>query len=251
MNTTGQSAEGNGSDIVMKDADAGAAAKPAGSKKKKGIASVVKPAKKGKSGGKKAKTSRKKKSDANEAPSSPDAADAASGSSESESDHGPYCVCRGPDDHRWMIQCDGCEDWFHGECVQITKELGETLIQSYICPNCTDGRKYVTRYKKTCSLESCMKPARIYNAKDPSIFCSQDHCNLWWEQLVATLPRNADKTNQYRLGQEDFMGLLTGSSRAGSTWQLGDTPFGVFRPFLCPSPSSTRQSFLPLTKSPP
>eukprot|EP00953_Heterococcus_sp_UTEX-ZZ885_P004202 2768-Heterococcus_DN1.PRE.5 len=25
-----------------------------------------------------------------------------------------YCVCLGPNDGRWMIGCDECEDWFHG-----------------------------------------------------------------------------------------------------------------------------------------
>jgi hypothetical protein len=30
-----------------------------------------------------------------------------------------YCVCLGPNDGRWMIGCDECEDWFHGGYVFI------------------------------------------------------------------------------------------------------------------------------------
>lgn len=44
-----------------------------------------------------------------------------------------FCICRKPDNHTWMIGCDGgCEDWFHGKCVQIKEEDGD-LIDKYIC----------------------------------------------------------------------------------------------------------------------
>ena len=44
-----------------------------------------------------------------------------------------FCVCRKPDDHTWMIACDGgCEDWFHGRCVNIDEKDGN-LIDKYIC----------------------------------------------------------------------------------------------------------------------
>lgn len=46
---------------------------------------------------------------------------------------GEFCVCRGPDDHTWMIACDGpCEDWYHGRCVDMTQEKGD-LIEKYYC----------------------------------------------------------------------------------------------------------------------
>jgi hypothetical protein len=43
-----------------------------------------------------------------------------------------YCVCRRPDSGKWMIACDGCEDWYHGECVKIREEDGD-LIDKYYC----------------------------------------------------------------------------------------------------------------------
>ena len=44
-----------------------------------------------------------------------------------------FCICRRPDDHTWMIGCDGgCEDWFHGKCVDIDERDGN-LIDKYIC----------------------------------------------------------------------------------------------------------------------
>lgn len=30
-----------------------------------------------------------------------------------------YCLCRGPDDGRLMVQCGGCEEWFHASCCGL------------------------------------------------------------------------------------------------------------------------------------
>lgn len=44
-----------------------------------------------------------------------------------------FCICCGPDDHTWMIGCDGpCESWFHGRCVNINERDGN-LIEKYYC----------------------------------------------------------------------------------------------------------------------
>jgi COMPASS component SPP1 len=114
----------------------------------------------------------------------------------------------------------------------MDKYTGENLVQRYICPNCTDGRLYVTRYKKTCALEGCERPARMYGelkgGEEASIFCSEEHCQLWWEQLVATLPRGRHG-GLYGdvLTQEEFMGLLGGVKKGdGRKWRLGEEPFG-------------------------
>lgn len=157
---------------------------------------------------------------------------------ESGSDQGIYCICRGPDNHRFMIACDRCEDWFHGDCIGMDKYTGENLVQRYICPNCTDGKLYATRYKKTCALDRCERPARMYGddvagRDEASIFCSEEHCQLWWEQLVGTLPRS--RTGGLYgdvLTQEEFMGLLGTGKKGGRKegWKIGDEPFGEFHP---------------------
>lgn len=229
--------------------------------KKKGTATLVKKTTNRKSGGgsragktrggSKAASAAKTKTSttapsvasASSPPAGPGSSEAGSGGEEEEeSDHGPYCLCRGPDDHRWMISCDVCEDWFHGECVSIDKTIGEALIQRYVCPLCTDDKGInVTRYKKTCSLEGCISPARIYDedkrgvgaaAGSYSVFCSDRHAEDWWEQLVRSLPENGKlKSKNADLTREKFMGLLGASTvyktvEGEDPWYIGRKPFG-------------------------
>ena len=48
-----------------------------------------------------------------------------------------FCICRKGPDGTSMIPCEGgCEDWFHGKCVNI-QESEQHHVEKYICPNCT------------------------------------------------------------------------------------------------------------------
>uniref|UniRef100_A0A8D0HSP8 PHD finger protein 8 n=1 Tax=Sphenodon punctatus TaxID=8508 RepID=A0A8D0HSP8_SPHPU len=47
-----------------------------------------------------------------------------------------YCLCRLPYDvTRFMIECDMCQDWFHGSCVGVEEDMAAD-IDLYHCPNC-------------------------------------------------------------------------------------------------------------------
>ncbi|XP_048475784.1 histone lysine demethylase PHF8, partial [Rhincodon typus] len=47
-----------------------------------------------------------------------------------------YCLCRLPYDvTRFMIECDLCQDWFHGSCVGVEEDEAAE-IDLYHCPNC-------------------------------------------------------------------------------------------------------------------
>ncbi|PTB41539.1 hypothetical protein M441DRAFT_138608 [Trichoderma asperellum CBS 433.97] len=172
-------------------------------KKKKGTASTVKKVPKRPKSVREPKKPKCAKSTEANGTAAEDASDEDDGS-----DNGPYCICRGPDDHRWMICCERCEDWFHGECVHIAKDVGESLIEKFICPNCTTD-SLVTLYKKTCTLGSCRKAARL-NHSPPSMFCSDEHAQTWWERMLARLPKaKAKAALSDELSQEEFMALLS------------------------------------------
>eukprot|EP00611_Tribonema_gayanum_P027975 TRINITY_DN7058_c0_g1_i1.p1 TRINITY_DN7058_c0_g1~~TRINITY_DN7058_c0_g1_i1.p1 ORF type:complete len:966 (+),score=292.24 TRINITY_DN7058_c0_g1_i1:80-2977(+) len=61
-----------------------------------------------------------------------------------------YCVCRGPNDGRFMIQCDNCEEWFHGGCANIGQDVCGTL-EHYTCKACARrrGQAYEFEQKPT------------------------------------------------------------------------------------------------------
>lgn len=48
-----------------------------------------------------------------------------------------FCLCQRPAvDDVFMLGCDGCEDWFHPECVN-TREDAIDANESYFCPRCS------------------------------------------------------------------------------------------------------------------
>jgi COMPASS component SPP1 len=167
-----------------------------------------------------------------EAADSENAEPGENGDGTSDEDAGPYCICRGPDNHRFMIACDRCEDWFHGECIGMDKFTGEVLVAKYICPGCGADGRFKTRYRKMCSFGDCKKPARMYGDDvlaegGASIFCSDEHCQSWWQQLISDLPRGLDSADL--LTQETFMGLLNKprGSNGEDGWKMGEKPFGT------------------------
>ena len=45
-----------------------------------------------------------------------------------------FCLCRLPDDGGRMVQCDNCDEWYHGTCIQLPSEIN--IDVSWHCANC-------------------------------------------------------------------------------------------------------------------
>ncbi|XP_053211936.1 CXXC-type zinc finger protein 1-like [Panonychus citri] len=59
-----------------------------------------------------------------------------------------YCICRSSDSTRFMIGCDSCNEWYHGDCISITEELAKTITKFY-CLMCRDANPaLVIEYNK-------------------------------------------------------------------------------------------------------
>jgi COMPASS component SPP1 len=109
-----------------------------------------------------------------------------------------YCICRKPDDHKYMIGCDGgCDNWFHGKCVNISEEDGK-LIDKYICPNCEKKGIGITTWKPMCRREGCRKAARLANGIT-SKYCSDECGVLFMQQHLSQSNKEAQNTTQEKL----------------------------------------------------
>jgi len=59
-----------------------------------------------------------------------------------------YCICRSSDASRFMIGCDYCEEWYHGDCIDITEEESR-FIRKFFCPKCREKDPSLTiKYKQ-------------------------------------------------------------------------------------------------------
>ncbi|CAL8250688.1 unnamed protein product [Arctogadus glacialis] len=55
-----------------------------------------------------------------------------------------YCICRQKHNKRFMICCDGCQEWLHGDCVGISEAQGRSMErrrEEYNCPTCTNKKQ--------------------------------------------------------------------------------------------------------------
>lgn len=68
-----------------------------------------------------------------------------------------YCKCEmpyNPDD--LMVQCEGCEDWFHPHCINMTAEEAKKL-EHFFCQSCSAQDEKKTQNSHTASRHSAIK----------------------------------------------------------------------------------------------
>ncbi|RAL66020.1 hypothetical protein DID88_005681 [Monilinia fructigena] len=141
-------------------------------------------------------------------------------------DGGEYCVCRGPDDHRMMIFCEGgCEDWYHCSCIDVDVEDAKELLDRFICPNCSSDTAFTT-WKRMCryhNVDGCRKAARV-SEDPPSKYCSDEHATAFWEFVAEKMRANKKRTMGGALSEGEFGALLNSCKTATDFHALGSRP---------------------------
>lgn len=101
-----------------------------------------------------------------------------------------WCICRQPYDERFMIQCDHCEEWFHGNCVGVSQQQGRHLEKSkkeWWCPRCIEA--------KTDNLKQSANEDKIILPSKPTIIKNTKIANKLKSDsktfnITTTLPSN-------------------------------------------------------------
>jgi len=74
------------------------------------------------------------------------------------------CICRGPAGKGFVIFCEECREWFHGECINITRVKSAT-IRKYYCKECRNDNPSLKIVYKS---EKKKKPhAEVSDSKKP------------------------------------------------------------------------------------
>ncbi|CAH8571715.1 unnamed protein product [Schistosoma mattheei] len=69
-----------------------------------------------------------------------------------------YCVCRTPyEPTRVYIACDGCDEWYHPECVGLTPEQAVNHTDTYLCPTCCQLSQHKTNTTTNTTTKSSAK----------------------------------------------------------------------------------------------
>ncbi|XP_055929009.1 uncharacterized protein LOC129960026 [Argiope bruennichi] len=127
-----------------------------------------------------------------------------------------WCICRKPHNSRFMIQCDKCEDWFHGSCVGVTKQYGRQLEKQkkeWNCPNCcSKGEPSPQKVEK--SLEQAVdignpnqKNLRI-DEQDEDVTCENRKDPLLHDVNIL----NSTNSGNYKMSADDLKNLDSSAS---------------------------------------
>ncbi|KAL8673923.1 MAG: hypothetical protein Q9168_001670 [Polycauliona sp. 1 TL-2023] len=154
-----------------------------------------------------------------------------------EDEDGVFCICRGPDNHTWMIACDGpCEDWFHGKCINMTEKEGD-LIEKFYCPNCSEAGKGETLWKRMCRLEGCIRPARINGTKKSKYCCDEHGCEFMKREAL----KKEDDTKPTKAVVSESTGVVVKKGRKtnnsfADAALVNDDVMETLEPILSPPP---------------
>ncbi|KAI7865793.1 hypothetical protein BDF14DRAFT_1875473 [Spinellus fusiger] len=123
------------------------------------------------------------------------------------SDSTLYCFCRKPyDSPQFMIQCDLCDQWFHGDCIGISEKQSE-FISQYFCNDCSKA-SYLTksRLSSFADRDDGLRLVRVREEKRRA------------RRMIGIVERKTIFLNTLEVGEEDMCGYDARLSWPESEW---------------------------------
>jgi len=98
-----------------------------------------------------------------------------------------YCICKTPyDETKFYVGCDLCTNWFHSQCVGITKQMAKKM-DTWMCPDCSTTQPKEELY---CLCQTPYDDAKFY------IGC--DACQDWFHGTCVNIrPDEAEHITSY------------------------------------------------------
>lgn len=146
---------------------------------------------------------------------------------EDDSDEEIVCICRGRDDGRELVQCDGCETWYHLQCIGIRNisELGKEE-DPWFCRNCeADDVASMVPEMEAMSSEPTFVPTdeepRRSLSYDPPFFqpSLQDSPMAWNPARMPKTPTRDGRSSDYDHGLSSGPSWVDSSRHGPSTPQ--------------------------------
>lgn len=71
-----------------------------------------------------------------------------------------YCICRSTDISRFMIGCEACNEWYHGDCINVTAEEAQDIKHWYCKPCRVRDPNLRIKFSKKRTTESSSSDAK-------------------------------------------------------------------------------------------
>ncbi|KAL0266265.1 UNVERIFIED_CONTAM: hypothetical protein PYX00_008858 [Menopon gallinae] len=174
-------------------------------------------------------------------------------------DEQAYCICRSSDSSRFMIGCDSCEEWYHGDCINITEKEAK-YIKQFFCVRCREeDPTLVTRYKvqkteqekleyrKKREKERIEKKEKKYTSKKcgECVNCQRRHdcgkCNGCTDR-ESKMKRQRSKTKDKDFSSKSRRGRKRKDSGSSNELIVADSPKQCYGP-MCTKPSRPNSKY--------
>lgn len=129
------------------------------------------------------------------------------------------CICNGKDDGRELVQCDGCQTWYHLQCIGIRSiaELGREE-DAWFCRSCvtrspSPERPLLPIVHQEPTFVPTDDAPRVRRTQDPTLYQPLHNSPLWNPPRVPKTPTRGGRRPDYDMSSS------SDSSRLPSTPQ--------------------------------